>query len=593
MRVIDFRRQPEGVRLMPRLLFAGIGVLIVAFSACHLPAQACHVQAKDGGVPGVLLQSTTVDTNKIQRYEQYALTHDGDPGRGRQLFLDEKVTKCVICHKVNGQGADVGPDLSAIGGKFARPHLIESLLEPSRQIVEGYRTSVIVTVDGRVQNGIVKTRSDTSIMLADVDGKTHEIAVADIEEREETSLSLMPEGLMDDLTPAQFTDIIAYLETLRPGGKPTPGAGITGPIKLPEGFEVKIIARGLTGCAALETTSDGRVLICEQTGTLRVVKHNHLLEEPALTLAVDDYWERGLIGVTVHPDFPTTPYIYVCYVAKEPYPHHRVSRFTLRGDVAEPGSETILLRGDDQTKLGGKVPAGHQGGALHFGLDGKLYIAIGEQTAAEPSQHLDSFLGKILRINPDGTIPEDNPFYQQAKGKYRAIWALGFRNPFTFAIRPSNGDMLINDIGGEFEEVNRGIAGANYGWPAVDHGPTNDPRFHGPVYFYQHASACGADFSPENLPWPNKYRGKYVFGEYILGWIKILDPEKPDEVDTFLTGLRNAVDLRFATDGSLYVLVRNAWVIDDKFQPNTGTLLQIRYTGNQAAAAKKIAVEGK
>src|SRR5205085_6567123 len=115
---------------------------------------------------------------------------------------------------------------------------------------------------------------------------------------------------------------------------------------------------------ALEAAPDGRVFVCEQTGMLRVVKDGALLDKPFLQIPVDSSWERGLIGVTVAPDFPKTPYVYVCYVAKEPYPHHRVSRFAAAGDQAVAGSEVILLSGDDQRKLGGKVPAGHQGGAV-------------------------------------------------------------------------------------------------------------------------------------------------------------------------------------------------------------------------------------
>src|SRR5262249_15274895 len=147
------------------------------------------------------------------------------------------------------------------------------------------------------------------------------------------------------------------------------------------------------------------IFICEQTGTLRVVKEDKLLAEPFLQVEVDSYWERGLIGVTLDPDFAHNGFIYICYVSPKPYPHHRISRFTARGDQAVPGSEVVLVEGDDQTKLGGSIPAGHQGGAIHFGKDGKLYIAIGEQTAGMPSQELNTFQGKLLRINRDGTIP--------------------------------------------------------------------------------------------------------------------------------------------------------------------------------------------
>jgi putative heme-binding domain-containing protein len=516
---------------------------------------------------------------QLSRWEHHALTHPGDPNRGRELYRDDTLTRCILCHKVSGEGGDAGPDLTHIGGKFDRPHLIESLLEPSRQIVEGFRSRVIVTTDGRVQAGVVKSRSAGSIVLADAAGRTRTIAVADIAEQHESAISLMPRNVAEVLTPAQFTDLIAYLESLRPGGEPTPGANTFGPISLPAGFLVRTVATGLTGGTALETTPDGRVFVCEQTGALRVIRDGRLLEEPFLTVAVDDTWERGLIGVTVDPRFPEVPYVYVCYVAKAPYPHHRVSRFTADGDRTVPGSERILLAGDDQRTLGGKVPAGHQGGALHFGTDGKLYIAIGEHTAETPAQDLGSFQGKILRINPDGTIPADNPFRGQTTGKYQAIWALGLRNPFTFAVRDPSGELFINDVGGRYEEINRGVAGGNYGWPVIDHGPSSDARFIGPIHMYPQASIAGGDFAPNDVNWPETWRRRYFFADFVHGWIHALDPDQPSQVDSFATGLRRPVDLRFAPDGSLYVLLRNAWVIDGKFEPGTGSLLQIRYTG--------------
>lgn len=552
---------------------------------CSLPFTLLILALSSIRLPGLVFPLTTAPAEHRMEgaggriaYEQYALTHDGDPRRGRELFHDEKRTQCVTCHKVSGKGGDAGPDLTNIGGKFDRPHLIESLLEPSRQIVEGYRTTIILTRDGRMQTGVVQERSPDSLTLVDANGQPRDIALKDIEERSESSASLMPRGLETTLTREQFTDLIAFLETLRPGGTPKFGAGVVGAIKLPSGFQVRTIATGLTGCTALETTADGRILVCEQTGTLRVVKNGALLDQPFVKVLVDSTWERGLIGVTVAPDFPKTPHVFVCYVAREPYAHHRVSRFTADGDVAVPGSEVILLEGDDQRQLGGKIPAGHQGGAMHFGRDGKLYVAIGEQTAEAPAQDLHSFQGKILRINSSGSIPDDNPFVKQTSGKYRAIWALGCRNPFTFAVRPATGELFINDVGGKFEEINRGTTGANFGWPLVEHGPTKDARFAGPIHWYPQASIAGGDFANERLDWPQELRGRYFFADFIHGWIKTLDPDKPADVRTFAFGLRRPVDVRFARDGSFYVLLRNAWVIDDKFQGNTGTLLQVRHS---------------
>ncbi len=110
----------------------------------------------------------------------------------------------------------------------------------------------------------------------------------------------------------------------------TPGSGITGPIALPPGFSSDRIATGITGATALAVAPDGRIFVCEQTGTLRVVKDGTLLPEPFATLDVDSSWERGLIGVTLDPHFSHNGYVYVCYVAPRPYIHHRVSRFTAR-----------------------------------------------------------------------------------------------------------------------------------------------------------------------------------------------------------------------------------------------------------------------
>jgi putative heme-binding domain-containing protein len=510
---------------------------------------------------------------------QFALSHPGSPKRGKDLFDKHRPASCADCHRVDGKGGEVGPDLSQIAGKFDRVHLIESVLEPSRQIVEGYRTTLLVLTDGRALAGIVREESAETLTLVEADGKRQKVPKARIDERRQSDKSLMPEGLADDLTPEQFTDLIAYLETLRPRREPTPGETTSGPLTLPRGFTVTPIATGLTGATALEVAPDGRVFVCEQTGTLRVVKGDRLLPQPVLRLEVDSTWERGLIGVTVDPNFAHNHFVYVCSVSPKPYPHHRISRFTTAGDEAVAGSEKVLFEGDDQTKLGGSVPAGHQGGAIHFGRDGKLYIALGEQTAGAPSQDLHSLLGKLLRINSDGAIPSDNPFCEKTTGKYRAIWALGLRNPFTFAVQPGTGRIFINDVGGVAEEVNEGVAGANYGWPVVEHGPTSDPRFRGPVHYYPTASITGGAFAPADLPWPAEYRGQYFFLDFVHGWIHVLDPERPAKAKPFAAGLRRPVDLRFAPEGTLYVLVRDAWVIDREFRPGTGSLLSIRYAG--------------
>jgi glucose/arabinose dehydrogenase len=245
--------------------------------------------------------------------------------------------------------------------------------------------------------------------------------------------------------------------------------------------------------------------------------------------------------------------------------------------VALPDSEVVLFRGDDQTKLGGSKPDGHQGGAIHFGADGKLYVAIGDGTADRPAQELNSFQGKMLRLNPDGTIPEDNPFVSKASPRYRAVWALGLRNPFMFAVQSRTGRIFINDVGGKAEEINEGVAGANYGWPTADHGPTTNPKFRGPVHHYPTACITGGAFAAADSPWPAEYRGRYFFADFNHGFLKTLDPDRPAVAKAFATGIRRPVDLRFDASGDLYVLVRDAWVIDQHFKAATGSLLRVRY----------------
>lgn len=128
--------------------------------------------------------------------------------------------------------------------------------------------------------------------------------------------------------------------------------------------------------------------------------------------------------------------------------------------VAVPGSEVVLL------ELNNLSATNHNGGALHFGRDGKLYAAVGENAVTSNAQTLNNLLGKILRINKDGSIPADNPFYDSTTGDNRSIWALGLRNPFTFAVHPNSGRIFINDVGqSSWEEINEGVAGANYGCP--------------------------------------------------------------------------------------------------------------------------------
>jgi glucose/arabinose dehydrogenase len=357
----------------------------------------------------------------------------------------------------------------------------------------------------------------------------------------------------------------------------------------------------------MEFAPDGRLFVCLQAGQLRVIKNGSLLATPFLSLSVDSSGERGLLGVTFDPNFANNHYVYVYYTVPTSPIHNRVSRFTAAGDVAASGSEVVLLNLDN---LSGAT--NHNGGGLHFGSDGKLYISVGENANGANAQTLSNLLGKMLRINSDGSIPTDNPFYNTASGNNRAIWALGLRNPFTFGFQPGTGRLFINDVGqSTWEEIDDGFAGANYGWPITE-GPTNNPAFVSPIYYYGHGSTdttgCaivgGTFYNPPNSQFPSAYTGKYFFSDLCSGWIRVFDPAA-GTASGFATGIDTPVDLDVGPDGALYYVARGssgqvfrvatpaeALNISGRSQVGTGENVAISGFIVTGTASKRVGVRG-
>ncbi len=341
---------------------------------------------------------------------------------------------------------------------------------------------------------------------------------------------------------------------------------------LPNGFIETQVAGGLDSPTAMAFAPDGRLFVCLQGGQLRVIKNGVLLPTPFLMVSTDSSGERGLLGIAFDPDFYTNNYVYVYYTTGVSPKRNRISRFVANGDLAVMDSEVVVLELDN---LSGAT--NHNGGAMHFGQDGKLYIAVGENANASNSQTLSNLLGKILRINRDGSVPSDNPFFNTASGVNRAIWAFGLRNPFTFAFQPVTGRMFINDVGqSTWEEINDGIAGSNYGWPTTE-GPTTNPNFRGPIYAYGRSPSAtggcaitgGAFYNPLTTQFPSSYVGQYFFADFCSGWIRLLDPSN-NTASGFATGIANPVDLQVAADGSLYYLARGV-----------GAVYKVQYPANQ------------
>ena len=148
-------------------------------------------------------------------YRQFAMTHDGDASRGKELFTDEQRLACSKCHSIDGRGSKAGPDLAAVGNQFARRDLIEAVLLPSATIAVGYSSTLVETKSGEEYQGVLKQVTDDWLELMGGDGQRVRVATSDIQERRGSSVSLMPEGLQAGLSLQEFADVIEYLVTLK------------------------------------------------------------------------------------------------------------------------------------------------------------------------------------------------------------------------------------------------------------------------------------------------------------------------------------------------------------------------------------------
>ena len=261
--------------------------------------------------------------------------------------------------------------------------------------------------------------------------------------------------------------------------------------KVPTGFTDKLVAQ-INNTTSMAIAPDGRIFVLQKGGKIRVIKNGQLLSKPFITLTTDASFFRGLLGITLDPNFSTNHYVYVFYTATSPTLHNRVSRFTANGDVAVAGSEKVLL---DLPAIPDPNQGAHYGGSLRFGADGKLYVGVGDgandgtNSLSLNSQSIDDLNGKILRINSDGTIPIDNPFYGPTSGDDR-IWALGLRQPISLDVQSGTGRMFVNEVGEDsWEEIDRVARGANYGWPDYEGFAPSPPslqNYQDPLLAYPH-----------------------------------------------------------------------------------------------------------
>lgn len=378
---------------------------------------------------------------------------------------------------------------------------------------------------------------------------------------------------------------------------------------LPAGFSDAQVgtASSPTGISALP---DGRALITQKGGALRVLSSaGALLPTPAISLTVCTASEEGLLGADVDGSFGTNGYVYIFYTRPNPTcntPVNRVSRFTMSANTIDPATELVLL---DNMAI---VPSAgnHDGGDVHVGNDGYLYVTVGDAganprgTSGSAAQDLSLLNGKIVRITTTGGIPADNPWVgdgaavscafsgttTSTSARCLELYSWGLRNPYRFAFDPNTTDtrFFVNDVGeNTWEEVDQGIKGVNYGWRiregfCVTGSSTNcttNPLYVDPLTAYNHNIGCSyitaGAFVPNGI-WPIEFDGSYLFADGGCGrmWQRTAAGAVNYAGPFANSNLGGIVDMAFVTQGGqapLYYVNFGGRIGKITYQPSAPT----------------------
>ena len=326
------------------------------------------------------------------------------------------------------------------------------------------------------------------------------------------------------------------------------------------GVKIETVAENLTIPWSIDWTPDGMILFTERNGNLRAIQDGQLLQEPLLSLGVGGV-EGGMLGVAVDPNYSDNHYVYVYYTYNELLSTtNKLVRYQLEDRVLN--EDKVLIEG---------IPGGpfHDGGRIQFGPDGKLYITTGEAGNPDLSQDLNSLGGKILRINSDGTIPEDNPLENSP------IYSLGHRNPQGLDWDDS-GNLVATEHGPSgwrgiaHDEVNVILSGANYGWPDVIGDETKEGLLNPILHTGDDTWApSGAEFYyGDKIP---QWYGKYFVATLRGSHLHMIDFDLQNNSVIFHEKLfqdefGRLRDVKTGPDGFLYMLTSNQ---DGRGSPRT------------------------
>ena len=318
---------------------------------------------------------------------------------------------------------------------------------------------------------------------------------------------------------------------------PEPSSGTGG--QNSTGSGVQVLAENLEVPWAIDIAPDGRIFFTERAGTIRVIdSEGRLVPEPLIHINVEQMGESGLLGLAIHPEFEENHLLYV---------YHTYSN----GSAVL--NKVLMLTERDNKIIESKVvidgiPAAdrHDGGRIKFGPDGKLYVATGDAKQPELAQNARSLAGKILRINPDGSIPDDNPI------KDSPVYSYGHRNIQGLAWHPSTNELYASEHGSQGnDEINLIKPGANYGWPVEE---CSAVQFEKPVVCFNPAIApAGMTFAASDRL---GYQNDALVATLKAQHLRLVDLETGVETNV-LTGYGRIRDVIEAPDGSLYIATSN------------------------------------